>query len=162
MVQRGSSAIFVLSLSARFSHSSAILTMPFAISFCSALVCMESSTTMEGRHLGFSCTERLTRPLRRPNRVPETLAPLLTLLRLFWWWWCWWPSVAGMAGNLQEGVMMGRERKTERNMRTILGFWRFLREGWTREMGSGGGGGGGGDADLGSPIGSCRKRRSVP
>lgn len=64
----------------------------------------------------------------------------------------------GREGNLQEGVMIGRERKTERKTRMTLGLRRFFWEGRTRERDIGGGGGGGGCAgsaaeDLFSPIG---------
>lgn len=81
--------------------------------------------------------------------MPETLAPPFPPLTVLWWWW-WLSGIpAGSDGNLHDGVMIGKDRKTERKTRTILGllcffFW----EGWMREIvwgnGIGGGGGEGG------------------
>nr|GMC93232.1 uncharacterized protein LOC109191710 [Ipomoea batatas]GMC94683.1 uncharacterized protein LOC109191710 [Ipomoea batatas] len=131
MDQTGSSRSFILSV--RFSHSSAILTIPWLISFCSACVCMASSTTSVGSVPGFSCTDRLTRPFRYPNSVPVTRAPD-----------SWNRLPLGSAGNLQTGwVMIGNDRKTDLTTRnTFSGLFPFflLTEGSTRDNGGGDGG----------------------
>jgi hypothetical protein len=63
---------------------------------------------------------------------------------------------SGKEPILHAGVMIGRERKTERNtLRTLALDLCLLWEGWTREegwRGGTGGGGGGGAVDCGSPI----------
>lgn len=67
----------------------------------------------------------------------------------------------GKFGNLHAGVMMGRDRNTDRKTRMTFVLLLFFWEGCTREMGRRGGGGGGGAVgssclssldSLGSPI----------
>lgn len=77
--------------------------------------------------------ERLTRPFRYPKRVPVTRAPAAA------------PRVSGRRppgreGSLQAGVMMGKDRKTERKTRnTLTGLVFFLEMGWRRVKAWGGG-----------------------
>jgi len=61
--------------------------------------------------------EKLTRPFRCPNNVPEIFVPVLP--PMFMWYW---PSAVpfGNAGNLHTGVMMGKDRNTERKTRTTF------------------------------------------
>ena len=144
------------------------------ISFCSTLVCIVNSTTNEGRHLGFSCTDKLTLPLRYPNKVPVTLLPEIP--RVFS------GNPPERTGILHAGdVMMGKLRKTERKTRKTLGLCFFLWDGWTRDKcwrcvwRSGGNGGGFGvsgkssvDAELPRGINSpmnglrCTRKGGFP
>lgn len=39
-----------------------------------------------------------------------------------------------VVGNLHAGVMMGKDRNTERKMRTTLVLCFFFCDGWTREI----------------------------
>lgn len=111
------------------------------ISFCNTLVCIANSTTNEGRHLGFSCTDKLTLPLRYPNKVPVTLLPEIPRALS--------NNPPERTGILHAGdVIMGKVRKTERKIRKTLGLCFFFWGGWTRDNcwccvgGSGGDGGG--------------------
>lgn len=112
IVHSGSSSNLTLSFSTLFSHSRAIRTIPMLISFCNTCVCMASSTTNVGRVLGFSCNDKLTLPLRYPNRVP--LTRVLETLPLSG------RIPPGRDGSLQTGGMMGNDRKTDRKARNAL------------------------------------------
>lgn len=102
--------------------------------------------------------------------------------------WYWLSGVPfGNDGNLHTGVMIGKDRNTERKTRTTFVLCLLLWEGCTREIFWGSGGGDGNveefwdvdvveefwdvevcdddDDDLGSPIGwwmRTGKRRSMP
>lgn len=82
--------------------------------------------------------DRDTRPFRYPNSVPLTRVPEEAVLL---------ESILPMGsdGILQAGVMMGKDRKTERNTRRTLLLLFLFWDGWRREegwLGSGGGSGG--------------------
>lgn len=94
--------------------------------------------------------DRLTRPFRYPKSVPVTLLPdgVRSVS----------DSPDGSDGILHAGVMMGKDRKTDRNTRKTFVLCFFLFDGGTREDEDadedeedcgGGGGGGGGVEDSG-------------
>lgn len=105
---------------------------------------MASSITNVGRHLGVSCIDKLTLPLRYPNNVPVMRLPPHPVR------WASGIRPPGRTGNLHAGVMMGNDRKTDLNTRNTLGLFFFFWEGWTRDNGWRGGGDGGAGAVAGA------------
>ncbi|CAL1354038.1 unnamed protein product [Linum trigynum] len=125
--------------------------MPDPRSFCRMLVCIASSTTAEGRHLGVSWIERLTRPFWYPNRVPVTRV-LDTPPRFG-------PSenpLKRRIGIRQAGApIIGKKRNSDWKTRTTLGLdFLFLLASWRRETAATAGG----EVAVGSEFGNWRRR----
>lgn len=100
---------------------------------------------MLGKLRGVSCIDRLTRPFRYPKSVPVTRLPDGPR------------NVSdrpdGRDGILHAGVMIGKDRNTDRKTRKTLVLCFLRLDGGTREeedeeeQDCGGGGGGGGGAE---------------
>lgn len=106
---------------------------------------------MLGKLRGVSCSDRLTRPFRYPKSVPVTRLP--DGVRSV-------SSPDGSDGILHAGVMIGKDRKTDRKTRKTLVLFFFRFDGGTREdededeedCGGGGGGGGGAEESGGDSM----------